>query len=38
MLVLSTATAAKFIGCTFGAKLTGLNLREATTVGVLVRA
>lgn len=37
MVVLLTAIAAKFVGCSFGAKLTGLTYRESAVVGVLVR-
>jgi Kef-type K+ transport system membrane component KefB len=37
VVVLLTAIAAKFVGCSFGAKLTGLTYRESAVVGVLVR-
>lgn len=35
-VVVTTAIAAKFFGCSAGAKLTGLNWRESAAVGVLV--
>jgi len=35
-VTLLTAIAAKFIGCSLGAKITGLNWRESASVGVLM--
>ena len=36
VVVVMTAIAAKFIGCSVGAKLMGLSWRESASVGVLV--
>jgi len=36
VVVVLTACAAKFIGCSMGAKLSGLNWRESATIGILV--